>query len=206
MSLLIGFSAYFLDDSQIVPAGIYGKSFLVQDETLVIVDKLLRHLTESNIFGAKLLFDELCQGSPGIDIGRISSLCTVYPDALPQILADNVRHLQQGHLCSETSLKQILDAFCIKIDLTFHQGIECRMDGEHQLVQLRIGLHGFMALTFQTAFTRIPQVGCAGDFATELHHRTIDGDTSHNGRFARLVQPALFEVEQHLEFFYFHTL
>lgn len=27
MSLLVGFSAYFLDDSQIVSAGIYGKSF-----------------------------------------------------------------------------------------------------------------------------------------------------------------------------------
>ena len=47
MSLLVGFSAYFLDDSQIVSAGIYGKSFLVQNETLVIVDKLLRHLTEA---------------------------------------------------------------------------------------------------------------------------------------------------------------
>ena len=83
---------YLLDDSQIVPAGIYGKSFIIQDETLIVMNELLRHLTESDVFGAKLLFDELCQGSPGIDIGRVSSLCTVYPDAFPQFLADNVRH------------------------------------------------------------------------------------------------------------------
>ena len=73
MSLLVGFSAYFLDDSQIVPAGIYGKSFLVQDETLIVMNELLRHLTESDVFGAKRLFYELRQGSPGIDIGRVSS-------------------------------------------------------------------------------------------------------------------------------------
>ena len=156
ITVLVGFTAYFLDDSQIVPAGIYSKSFIIQDETLIVMNELLRHLTESKVFGVKLLFYELCQGSPGINIGRISSLCTVYPDALPQILADNVRHLQQGHLCSETSLKQILDAFCIKIDLTFHQGIECRMDGEQQLVQFGIDLYGFIALAVQPTFTRIP--------------------------------------------------
>ena len=156
MSLLVGFSAYFLDDSQIVSAGIYGKSFLVQNETLVIVDKLLRHLTESNVFGAKLLFDELCQGSSGVEIGRVSSFCPVYPDTLSQFLTDDVRHSQQGHLCFEASLKQVLDSFRIEVRISSHKRVECRVDGEHQLVQLRIGLHGFMALAFQTAFTRIP--------------------------------------------------
>lgn len=156
MSLLVGFSAYFLDDSQIVSAGIYGKSFLIQNETLVIMDKLLRHLTESNVFGTKLFFDELRQGSPGIEIGRVSSLCTVYPDTLSQFLTDDVRHSQQGHLRFKASLKQVLDGFRIEVCFSFHKRVECRMDGEHQLVQLRIGLHGFMALAFQTAFTRIP--------------------------------------------------
>ena len=51
-----------------------------------------------------------------------------------------------------------------------------------------------------------PQFGCAGQLATELRHRAIHGDTSHDGSLARLVQSALFEVEQHLEFHYFHTL
>ena len=115
MSFLVGFSAYLLDDSQIVPAGIYGKSFIIQDETLIVMNELLRHLTESDVFGAKLLFDELCQGSPGIDIGRVSSLCTVYPDAFPQLLAENVRHSQQSHLRSETSLKQVFDGFRIEV-------------------------------------------------------------------------------------------
>ena len=156
MSLLVGFSTYLLDDSQIVPAGIYSKSFIIQDETLIVMNELLRHLTESNVFGVKLLFDELRQGSTGIDIGRVSSLCTVYSDALPQILADDVHHSQQSHLRSEDSLKQVFDGFRIEIRFSLYERVECRVDGEQQFVQLRIGLYGFMILAFQTAFTRIP--------------------------------------------------
>ena len=89
-----------------------------------------------------------------IENGR--SFCPVYPDTLPQFLTDDVRHSQQGHLCFEASLKQVLDSFRIEFRVSSHKRVECRVDGEHQLVQLRISLHGFMALAFQTAFTRIP--------------------------------------------------
>ena len=52
----------------------------------------------------------------------------------------------------------------------------------------------------------IAQVGGAGQFAAELRHRLVYSDAPHNRSFARLIQTALFQVEQHLEFFYFHTL
>ena len=156
ITFLVGSTAYLLDDSQIVSAGLYGKSFIVQDETLIVVNELLRHLTEGNVFGAKLLFDELCQGSSGINIGRVGSLCPVYPDTLPQIFTDHIRHSKQCYLYFEASLKQILDRFCIKIHLAFHQGVECRMNGKQQFVQFGIDLHGFIALAVQSTLTRIP--------------------------------------------------
>ena len=43
-------------------------------------------------------------------------------------------------------------------------------------------------------------------FATELRHGSVEGDASHDGSLSVLVQSALFEVEQHLEFFNFHEL
>ena len=42
--------------------------------------------------------------------------------------------------------------------------------------------------------------------ATPMDYCSINGDASHYRSFAGFVQSALFEVEQHLEFFYFHTL
>jgi len=60
-------------------------------------------------------------------------------------------------------------------------------------------------LVVQPTFTGIPQSGCAGELAYELLHRAVHGYASHDGSFARIVQTALFEVEQHLEFFYFHN-
>ena len=156
ITVLVGFTAYLLDDSQIVPAGIYGKSFIIQDETLIVMNELLRHLTESKVFGVKLLFYELCQGSPGINIGRISSLCMVYPDTLSQILADDVHHSQQSHLRSEDSLKQVFDGFRIEIRFSLYERVECRVDGEQQFVQFRIGLYGFIAFPVQPTLTRIP--------------------------------------------------
>ena len=42
--------------------------------------------------------------------------------------------------------------------------------------------------------------------AAELRHRAVHRYPSHYRGFARLVRSALFQVEQHLEFFNLHTL
>ena len=94
----------------------------------------------------------------------------------------------------------------IKIHFTAYKVIEGVVHRQQQLFNLGIGLHRLLALAVQTAFTRIPQFGSAGQLATELRHTPVYGDSSHYRGFARLVRFALFEVEQHLEFFHFHTL
>ena len=152
----IGSTAYFLDDGKVVAAGLYGKSFIVNNKRLIVVNKLFGQLTEGNVFGVEFLLNELRQGSSGVEIGGVCSFCPVYPYTFTEFLADDVRHCQQGHLCFETSLKQILDLFCIKIHLAFHQGVKCCMDGKQQLVQFGIDLYGFIAFAVQSTFTRIP--------------------------------------------------
>lgn len=144
---LVGSTAYFLDDGKIVSACFCGKSFIVQDKRLIVVYELLGQLTEDNVFGVEFLLNELRQGSSGVEVGGVCSFCPVYSDTATEFLADDVRHCQQGHLCLETSLKQILDRLGIKIRLAFHQGVECRMDGKQQLVQFGIDLYGFIAFS-----------------------------------------------------------
>ena len=94
----------------------------------------------------------------------------------------------------------------IEIHFTAHKIVKGVVHRQQQLLYFGIGFHRLPALAVQTAFTGIPQFGCAGQLATELRHRAVHRDTSHDGSLARLVQSALFEVEQHLEFHYFHTL
>ena len=98
------------------------------------MNELFGQLTEGNVLGVEFLLNELRQGSSGVEIGGVCSFCPVYPDTFTEFLADDVRHCQQGHLCFETSLKQILDRFGIKVCLAFHQGVECCMNGKQQLV------------------------------------------------------------------------
>ena len=62
-----------------------------------------------------------------------------------------------------------------------------------------------MALAVHSTFTGIPQIGVTGQLAAELRNGTTDSNAPHNRSLTRLVQTALFEVEQHLHFLCFHT-
>ena len=118
----------------------------------------------------------------------------------------SVEEFEQGHPRPLAALKGFLDCCRIEIGLSFHKGVECGVYSQQQLVDFCVDFHRLLALSVQTAFPGIPQFGSDGDLAAELRHRPINGDAPHYRGFARFVQSALFEVEQHLEFFYFHTL
>jgi len=80
-----------------------------------------------------------------------------------------------------------------------------RMDGQQQFLDFRIGLHRLAALSFQTVFTHVPQLGRARELGAELRHRPVQCDASHDGSFARLVGFGLLQKQQDLEFLNFHT-
>ena len=206
MTFLIGFPARLLDNCQVMPCGIHGVSFLVKYKILIIVDELFGKLSEGQILCLEPGFNELPHGTAGIVVCRIRPFGPVYPDTALYFLPDGFQHLHQGHLGVHAALKGILECRCIKIGLALQKGIEGGIDIKQQLVDFCICFNGLPAFAVQPAFAGIPQSGSAGELAAELRHRAVNGDASHYRGFARLVQSALFEVEQNLEFFYFHTL
>ena len=206
VSFLISPFARFLENCQVMPYGVHGIPFLVKDEILIVVDELFRKLPEGQVFRLEFGFNELAHGTAGKVVCRIGPFCPVYPDTALHLIPEGIQHFHQGHLRLHAALEGILDGSGIKFPFAFQKGIEGGIDVKQQLVDFRICLHRLPALAVQPAFTGIPQAWSAGELAAELRHRPVHGDTSHYRGFARLVQSALFEVEQNLEFFYFHTL
>ena len=206
ISLLICQTAYLLQDGKMMADGINRIAFLFRGKRLIVVDELFRQLSESQILDLVLALDELPERQTHIVIAGISPFRTVYADTCLDVVTDCICHFHEGHLCFHASLKMILHIGGIKIHFTAYKVIEGVVHRQQQLLNLGICFHRFLALAVQTAFTGIPQFRCAGQLATELRHCPVYRDASHNGSFSRLVRSALFEVEQHLEFFYFHTL
>ena len=204
--LLVGDAAYLFQDSEIVAHGVHRQAFHIHDIILVIVYELFGKLPESDVLRLELPLDELAQCPSHVVIAGIGSFGTVDADTRLQVLADAVGHPQQGHLRVHASLKQVLDRRCVKVLPTLHQRIKRRIDRKQQFVYFRVGLHRLATLAVQTAFPRVPQLRLARQLASELRHRTVHRYPSHYRGFARLVRSALFQVEQHLEFFNFHTL
>ena len=195
-----------LQYGQIVAHGLNTQAFLDYNELLKLPDELLVKLAKGKVGNLEPVTDELTKTAAGIDIGRWSAMGYIYTDTGFDFLDVSVKEGQQGHLYVLAALEYILDRSRIEIGLTLHERVKGCVHRQQQFLDFCIDLHCLPALSIQTAFTGIPQLGSAGKFATELRHRAVHGYSSHYRGFARLVQSAPFEVEQHLEFFYFHTL
>ena len=170
------------------------------------MDELLGKLTESYIFRLELPLNELAQSLPHVVIAGIRAFGTVYSDTRLQVLADTVGHPKQCHLSFHAALEQFLDCRSVKVLPTLHQCVKRCIDRKQELIQFGIGFHRLAALAVQTAFPRVPQLRLARQFASELRHRAVYCNSSHYRGFARLACTTLFQVEQYLEFFNFHTL
>ena len=55
------------------------------------------------------------------------------------------------------------------------------------VLQLFIETLSFEALTGSLVRLGIPKGGANGEFAAELRHRAVDGDTAHNGNLTRFL-------------------
>ena len=204
--LLVGKATNLLQDGKMVADSIYRIAFFFRGESLIVVNELLRQLPESQVLDLIPVSDELAECKTHIVIAGISPFRTVNTDTGFEVVTDNVRHFHERHLRFHAALKIILHIGGVKTDLTGYKAVECGVYRQQQFFNPGIGFHRFLALAVQTAFTRVPEFRCAGQLTSELRHCAVHRDSSHHRGFTRLVQPALFEVEQHLEFFYFHTL
>ena len=135
-------------------------------------------------------------------LGQLSESQISQPILLPDELSEILANLS---VSPDTALQCLLDILSLEVRSLFHKHIESLLDGKQQLLDVLVGLHGFLALAFQSAGTRIPKRWSARQLAGELRHSPVHRDASHDGSFSILVHSALFEVEQHLEFFGFHN-
>ena len=206
ISFLEGYAADLLQDSQIMAHCLDAQTFLYHDKLLKFPDELLVELAESEVGYLEPAADEISETVAGVKVVGQGAVRHINAYTCPDFLDMPVKEFEQGHLRVLAALKGFLDCCRIEIGLSFQKGIECGVYSQQQPVDFCVDFHRLLALAVQTAFPGIPQFGSAGELAAELRHRPVHGDTSHYRGFARLVQSALFEVEQNLEFFYFHTL
>lgn len=135
-------------------------------------------------------------------LGQLSESQISQPILLPDELSEILANLS---VSPDTALQCLLDILSLEVRSLFHKHIESLLDGKQQLPDVLVGLHGFLALALQSAGTRIPKRWSARQLAGELRHSPVHRDASHDGSFSILVHSALFQVEQHLEFFDFHN-
>lgn len=135
-------------------------------------------------------------------LGQLSESQISQPIFLPDELSEILANLS---VSPDTALQCLLDILSLEVCSLFHKHIESLLDGKQQLLDVLVGFHGFLALALQSAGTRIPKRWSARQLAGELRHSPVHRDASHDGSFSILVHSALFQVEQHLEFFDFHN-
>ena len=135
-------------------------------------------------------------------LGQLSESQISQPILLPDELSEILANLS---VSPDTALQCLLDILSLEVCSLFHKHIESLLDGKQQLPDVLVGLHGFLALALQSAGTRIPKRWSARQLAGVLRHSPVHRDASHDGSFSILVHSALFQVEQHLEFFDFHN-
>lgn len=135
-------------------------------------------------------------------LGQLSESQISQPIFLPDELSEILANLS---VSPDTALQCLLDILSLEVRSLFHKHIESLLDGKQQLLDVLVGFHGFLALALQSAGTRIPKRWSARQLAGELRHSPVHRDASHDGSFSILVHSALFQVEQHLEFFDFHN-
>ena len=68
-----------------------------------------------------------------------------------------VHEEEKGGLCLDAALQSLLDILSLEVRSLYHKHIESLLDGKQQLLDVLVGLHGFLALALQSAGTRIPK-------------------------------------------------
>ena len=106
---------------------IYRISLLFHGESLIVVDELLRQLSESQILDLVLGLDELSKCQPHIVIAGISAFGTVYSDTRLDVVTDYIGHFHECHLRFHAALKKVFHIGGIKINLALHKIVKCRV-------------------------------------------------------------------------------
>ena len=103
-----------------------------------------------------LLLDELGKSPACIFVGWVCTLGSVHANPFSKLLTFPVHHLHEGHLRFHAALHGILHIHGLEVNLLLYKGVKSCIDRQQDLFYLAVGLDGLLALTVQTALTRVP--------------------------------------------------
>lgn len=203
--LLEGQAADLLHHGQVVAHRLQGVALLGLREILILADELFVQLSEGKVRKSEPPADKCLQLASRIDVGtqRGPGAVDTHPAAEPFDVA--VQQAEKGHTGLQTALILAFDRLGIEPSRAGRKALDGLMDSQQQLLDPRIGLHGFAALAAETPLADIPQRGCTGKLAAELHHRSADRHAAHDRGLTRSGQGAPFQVEQNLATDFFHN-
>ena len=111
-----------------------------------VTDERLGQLSESQISQPILLPDEFSEILANLSVSPDTALRHI--DALmgAEFTDMLVHEGEKGGLCLDAALQSLLDILSLEVRSLFHKHIESLLDGKQQLLDVLVGLHGFLAL------------------------------------------------------------
>ena len=205
VSLLEGQAADLLHHGQVVAYRLQGVALLGLREILILADELFVQLPEGKVRESEPSADKGFERASRVDVGaqRGSGAVDTHPAAETFDVA--VQQAEKGHTGLQAALILAFDRLGIESSRARREALDSLMDSEQQLLDPSIGLHGFAALAAEAPLADIPQRGCTGKLAAELHHRSADRHAAHDRGLTRSGQGAPFQVEQNLATDFFHN-
>ena len=168
--LLEGQAADLLHHSQVMAHRLQGIALLGLREILILADELFVQLSEGKVRESEPPADKGFERASRVDVGaqRGPGAVDTHPAAEPFNVA--VQQAEKGHTGLQAALVLAFDRLGIEAARAGRKALDGLMDSQQQLLDPRIGLHGFAALAAEATLADIPQRGGTGELAAELHH------------------------------------
>jgi hypothetical protein len=165
----------------------------------IFLDEFTLQLPERDILQLVFVLQECGQVTAGTGIVHERTGCPVFADALfGEFFQVVVEGLQQELITVPESQPGIPDLLGRDVRIPVADTLVLLADVGLDVLQFLVDPLGYDTLTRCSVGFGVPQFGRNRHFATELRDGPINGDASHDGRFAVLFGLS-FQIEQNLE-------
>ena len=161
-------------------------------------DKIPFQLFERNILDMVFVFEEGGQTAAAVAVVLIAGIGAGLADTFEEPRKVFVEGLQQQAAVIAHSQKGVANLFGRNVRIPVAETLILLADIGLDIFQFFIETLSFEALTGSLVRLGIPKGRTDGEFAAELRHRTVDGNTAHNGNLTRFLGLP-FHVEKDFE-------
>ena len=180
----IGHQTQFLDSGTDRPGSkpLYRRE--VDDE---LFDKIPLQLFERNVLDVVFVFEESGETPATQTVILVGGIGAVFAHTFEKACEVFVKSLQQQAAVVTHTEEGVANLFGRDIRITVAEALVLLADIGLDIFQLLVDALRFEALTCRLVRFGIPERRTNGEFAAELRHRAVDGDTAHNGNLTRFL-------------------